>query len=551
MIGETLGGFRIVEQVGVGGMATVYKAYDAAMDRYVALKVLPDRYARDTEFRQRFEREAKAISHLEHPHILPVHSYGEDRGYTFLVMRYLPSGTLKERLEQDRLPLPLAASVLRQVADALDYAHERGVLHRDIKPSNMLMDDRDNVYLMDFGIAKIIEDSVNLTGEKLLGTPAYMSPEQCQGSQELTPACDEYSLGIVLYEMLTGSAPFQADTPVAIVYKHLYDPLPLPRQFRPNLPEAVETVVLKALSKDPASRYPSCTALADAFAAALRSSDDVTQSPTIDIAPPARRKPKSALPIILALVAALVIVGGLLLALTGTGRSLVSALFAGSKPTEESTSTETLPTGEWVDAVQASIEGREPDYVDTFDDPGSGWGEGSFPGGDWWDYQDGEYRVRASYRPQGECCIGPGYPESVLLTDFVLEIDTTLLEGEEGSIFVIIRFDDREGDQDPHYGVILNSDGLLSFYKNDGVNHQPLADDQFVTASRGFGGAANHLTIIAQGDRFAFLVNGGHILEVTDDLVGQGRLMFGAENLAPDTWLEASFDNLRIWNLDR
>ncbi len=545
MIGETLGGYRIVEQVGVGGMATVYKAYDAAMDRYVALKVLPDRYARDAEFRQRFEREARAISRLEHPHILPVHGYGEDQGYTFLVMRYLPSGTLKERLAQGRLPLPLAASVLRQVADALDYAHEQGILHRDIKPSNILMDARENVYLTDFGIAKIVEDSVNLTGEKLLGTPAYMSPEQCQGGKELTPACDEYSLGIVLYEMVIGTAPFQADTPVAIVFKHLYDPLPMPRQFQPNLPEAVEKVILKALSKDPASRYPSCTTLADAFADALRSSDDVTQSPTIDIEPPARRKPRSALWIGLG-VAALVILGGLLLALTG-GRSLLSFAFAEPTPTITPTPT----AGEWVDAVMGSIEGREPDVVDNFDNPESGWGEGSFSGGDWWGYQDGEYLVRASYMPNGGCCAGPGYPEAILLTDFVLEIDTTLLEGEQGTTFVVIRFDERAGEHVPHYGVILNNDGLLTFYRNDGTNHQPLAEAQFVTASRGFGTAPNHLTIIAQGDRFAFMVNGGHILEVTDDLVSQGRLMFGVENSAPDTWVEASFDNLRIWHLDR
>ena len=272
MIGRTLGGYRIVEQIGIGGMAMVFKAYDAAMDRYVALKVLPEVYASDPTYVERFKREAKAIARLEHFHILPVYAFGEEGGTTYLVMRYLPTGTLTERLRQGPLPLAEAARILGQVADALDYAHRQGILHRDVKPSNILLDADGNAYLTDFGIAKIVQAAANLTGTgTFVGTPAYMSPEQCMvSSVDLTPATDIYSLGVVLYEMLTGRVPYQAETPLAVIrMKVMNEPLPPPRSLRPDLPEEVEAVILRALAHEPVHRYPSCTALTDAFERAL------------------------------------------------------------------------------------------------------------------------------------------------------------------------------------------------------------------------------------------------------------------------------------------
>jgi trehalose/maltose transport system substrate-binding protein len=282
MIGRTLGIYRIVEQIGIGGMASVYKAYDPGTDRYVALKVLPETFARDPHFLARFEREAKAIARLEHPRILPVHAFGEQDGITYLVMRYLPGGTLAHRLLQGPLTLEQSSHILDQIADALDYAHRHGVLHRDVKPSNVLLDDDDNVYLTDFGIAKIVESTIDLTGSGgLLGTPAYMSPEQCMGVKDLTPATDIYSLGIVAYEMITGRAPFEAETPVALIHKHLNEPLPLPRTLRPDLPEAVERVLLKALAKEPENRYENCSAMAAAFAGALADYSAERAAPTL------------------------------------------------------------------------------------------------------------------------------------------------------------------------------------------------------------------------------------------------------------------------------
>ncbi len=271
MIGRTLGGYRIVEQVGMGGMATVYKAYDASTDRYVALKTLPEQYSKDPQFVERFRREAKAIAKLEHLHILPLFAYGEDDGVAYLAMRYLSAGTLSSYIKQKgQMPLAEAARILNQIASALDHAHANGVLHRDIKPSNVLIDKDANAYLTDFGIARMVEGTLDLTGDSILGTPQYMSPEQCQGRKDLTPASDQYSLGVVLYEMVTGRVPFQAETPLAVILMQINgSELPPPKTLRPDLPEAAEMVIFKALARNPADRYPSCEALARAFTQAI------------------------------------------------------------------------------------------------------------------------------------------------------------------------------------------------------------------------------------------------------------------------------------------
>lgn len=278
MIGQELGGYRIVEQVGMGGMAVVYKAFDPRTERYVALKVLPQQYSKDPTFLTRFENEARAISKLEHLHILPIFAFGEQDGISYMAMRYMDSGTLSDRIKQGPIPLSDCARILRQLGEALDYAHSNGILHRDIKPSNALLDKSGNAYLTDFGIAKMVSGSsaLDLTGSGLIGTPFYMSPEQCRGERELTPASDLYSLGVVLFEMVTGLTPYRAETPLAVLQMHLISPLPNARELRPELPESAAAVIMKALSKDPNDRYPSGRALAEAFERALASAETHT-----------------------------------------------------------------------------------------------------------------------------------------------------------------------------------------------------------------------------------------------------------------------------------
>ena len=265
LIGRELGPYQIIEQIGAGGMATVYKAYHAAMDRYVAVKVLPEQMCAEPELRKRFDREAKVVAGLEHTHVLPVHDYGEAGNRLYLVMRYIQAGTLKDRICAGPMDLVEVNRLFRQVGSALDYAHRLGIVHRDVKPSNVLLDDEGNCYLTDFGLAKILESSVQLTASGVgLGTPAYMSPEQGQG-EKADARSDIYALGVVLYEMIAGQTPYQAETPLAVVLMHITAPLPPIRNVKPDVPEEVERVILKAMAKDPDDRFQTVREMMDAL----------------------------------------------------------------------------------------------------------------------------------------------------------------------------------------------------------------------------------------------------------------------------------------------
>ncbi|MBN2003195.1 MAG: protein kinase [Anaerolineae bacterium] len=255
-IGKTLGAYQLVEQIGQGGMATVFKAYQPSMDRYVAVKILPGHFTQDATFAARFAQEAHTLAHLEHPHILPVYDYGEQEGITYLVMRYIDAGTLRDLItDRGAMDLRKIARIMGQVGRALGHAHSQGIIHRDIKPSNVLIDASGNAFLTDFGIAKIVAGSSNFTGTgAVIGTPAYMAPEQGMG-KPLDHRCDIYAMGVMLYEMVTGQVPFDAETPLAVMMMHVYNPLPLPHLARPDLPETIERIILKAMAKSPDDRF--------------------------------------------------------------------------------------------------------------------------------------------------------------------------------------------------------------------------------------------------------------------------------------------------------
>lgn len=275
LTGRTLGQYELIEQIGRGGMASVYKA--RALERgggIVAVKILAPQLAVDPTFQARFLREAEVLSQLRHPNIMPVFDYGEADGYLFIVMPFMQVGGLSDRLRRGPLGVQEGARIFRQIASALQYAHHKGIIHRDVKLSNILLDAEGNAWLSDFGFVHIDDSNLSLTGSALVGTPAYIAPELVEG-QSPTPHTDQYSLGVVLYQMSTGKLPYEAETPMAMAIKHLMEPLPRPRAVNPKLPDAVEQVITKALSKDPSQRYDSVEALCDAFEGSLAQAIDI------------------------------------------------------------------------------------------------------------------------------------------------------------------------------------------------------------------------------------------------------------------------------------
>ncbi|MBL1129695.1 MAG: serine/threonine protein kinase [Chloroflexi bacterium] len=268
MVPETIGRYRIQAELGRGGMSTVYLAHDPHFEREVAIKLLPVELSHHPTFRKRFEREAKVVAALADPAIVPVYDFGEEKGQPYLVMRFMTGGSLAERLHQGPLSLVDAAFVLGRLAPALDEVHTHKVVHRDLKPSNILFDQRGEPYISDFGTVKMTKATTQLTDTGgAVGTPAYMSPEQIQGETELDGRSDIYTLGIILYEMLSGKHPYQSNTPIAVAVKHMFEPTPRILDARADLPPEIQAIINKAMAKQPDERYETAVAFAQALCA--------------------------------------------------------------------------------------------------------------------------------------------------------------------------------------------------------------------------------------------------------------------------------------------
>lgn len=261
-------------------MSTVYLAHDPHFERDVAIKLLPLELLHQSTFRRRFEREAKVVAALDHPAIVPVYDFGEEDGQPFLVMRFMMGGSLADRLRSGPVLIKEAAAIISRLAPALDEVHAHGVIHRDIKPSNILFDNRGDPYISDFGTAKITEANTKLTETgSAVGTPAYMSPEQIQGDAKLDGRSDIYSLGIILFEMLTGKHPYQTNTPIAVAVKHIFEPVPHILDVVPNLPIEVQEVIGRAMAKKRNERFPTAVS----FARALTKIADTIETHTISL----------------------------------------------------------------------------------------------------------------------------------------------------------------------------------------------------------------------------------------------------------------------------
>ncbi len=262
LTGKTLGQYTISRRLGQGGMATVYLAEQTSIGRQVALKIMPSYFMHDPTFLERFNQEVKVIARLQHPRILPVYDYGDFEGQPYIVMAYMSGGTLSDRIRNDGpMPLDEVVRLVKQIAEGLDHAHRAGIIHRDFKPSNVLLDNSGNVYLADFGIAKVSESTAQLTGSAIIGTPTYMAPEMAdQGI--VSPSIDIYALGVTIYEMLTGQYPYVGDTPLRVMMAHVNNPIPDVLATRPNLPVGVSEVLRRAMAKNPGARYTTAAELA-------------------------------------------------------------------------------------------------------------------------------------------------------------------------------------------------------------------------------------------------------------------------------------------------
>lgn len=272
--GQLVGNYEIVELIGQGGMATVYKAHHTKLNRNVALKAMYESYVSNPQSIVAFQSEAQTIGRLDHPNIVPVYDYAESDGVYYLVMKFIEGISLTQALDDGLLDIGDVRNVMESIAKALDYAHSQGVLHRDVKPSNIMIDLKGVIYLADFGLARTAslgESAINQ--QSMVGTPAYMSPEQTMGQSMLDSRSDIYSLGIVLYQMLAGRPPFRGSTPLALAQMHQTQQAPLPSQFNPEITKPVERVVMQAISKDREKRFDSAGELFQAFDEAVKVSE--------------------------------------------------------------------------------------------------------------------------------------------------------------------------------------------------------------------------------------------------------------------------------------
>ena len=520
--GKTFGQYQLLEPISSGGMATIYRAYQPGLDRVVAIKVLPEFLLNQPGFLERFKIEAQAIAKLDHPHILPVYDYGEAERTPYLVMKYVPGGTLRDLIAQGSIEPRQAAVLLRQMAEALEHAHRQGVIHRDVKPSNVLMQDRRWVQLTDFGLAKMMTGSSNITATGTgVGTPDYMSPEQAQGLL-IDQRTDIYSLGIVLYQMLTCDVPFHAETPMAVMLMQITDPPPAPRLKNPDISEAVEQVILKAMAKTREDRYAHAVEFAAAYEAALDSAATLPIEPPRSVSPapvtPAPKQGRSPWPIVAGIIAVVAVLIAIAALVTFGNRSTGggSAVQLGATLLDDF-SAPAINTSTWV---------YSGTYTTTVPSPAIS-------------LQNG--RVAFSMDNPTEDFLDGGLRHDSPKSFKMISALVTLLDAT-GYSDIGLEVNGLDGSPDSWaYLAVAPSDGSVVAY----VGHNITGTEQTFTLLQGTGMPATHgLAIGWDGSQITFYVDGQARKSLPTQQLGQWVwLFFDAE---PKGKLSGSFDDVRI-----
>ena len=570
LTGQSIGRYHILEQLGEGGMATVYKAYDTRLERNVALKVLrTDQFipAQLQMVLQRFEREAKSLAKLKHSNIVNILDFGEHEEMPYLVMEYLPGGTLKQKLGL-AIPWQKAIQTLLPVARGLAYAHQHGVIHRDVKPANVLIDQNEEPILTDFGIAKLLEGTAGhtLTGSGVgIGTPEYMAPEQGIGAHTIDARADIYSLGIVLFEMVTGRKPYIADTPMAVVLKQMTDPLPRPTEFVPDLPEEIEQILFKALAKQPEDRYEDMNAMIAAMTEVLTEAQTVL-APTSPkpaeetTAPRVKPSPKMALAVLGALAVILFLGAGISWAMKQFPALPVAEATSTKTSTPPSTSTATLtsptatvstesvmigatqvPIASIMDylSIMNYITNTPPDFKDDFSKANSLWQPitTDVAVADLLKFSTLDLSLDAQAKKEKFALI----PKSMRATHFAIEFDF-YLEDVAGFTTLDAGFPSKRGEVETNFDTIIDLENQKWFI---GFNDGTLEQRGDINGS--LKGKWSHLQIVFFNRQIGFFLD--------DNFLGTAE---GIDHEQDNIWVyvftegqaRLKVDNFKFWNLD-
>lgn len=558
MLPEKVGRYEIKSELGRGGMATVYLAFDPRFKREVAIKILPPQLLADPVYRARFEREAQTIAALEHPAIVPVYDFGEEDGQLYLVMRYMPGGSLADKLKDNNLPAGDIAHIIARITSALDQVHARGIIHRDLKPGNILFDQYGEAYLSDFGIARLTEASNTLTGSAIVGTPAYMSPEQARGDTDIDGRTDLYAVGAILFQMLSGKLPFESTTPMGVAMKHLTEPVPSIVQIRPDLPINYDRVIETAMAKNRAHRFQTGQELARAVEAVTEEytspsrvtspqhavsrpatpspvARPVTPPPQVVVSPrpatPASQpasipsstaqppKTRGRIPWYLYTAGGLVVLAICLVGVFGIRWAVA----------QRNKLQSISPTETTVIAVSSLP------YLDEFNDPSSGWPTYSGDNGQS-GYDSGGYKIQVN-APDQQITANPGKH----FTDVAIEFEATQLAGPEDAYFgALCRYQDDKS----YYYLIIGADGYYSIGKMVNGENVPLSEGEsspYILR----GQSQNSLRAECTSNILALYANGALLAQIIDTDYASGDVGLLAGTLSTPG-VEIRFTNFYV-----